>query len=108
MSIWIWVLLGVVYVLSLFLVGFISQQMGIEEGEKKASQNVYNEYGAMGPEGPPGPQGMSGRDGNDGPPGPPGPGIKDEILPNGMSLEEWHRSVEDRLTRVSRRAGMSV
>lgn len=44
MSIWIWILLAIIYVLSIFIVGFIAQQMGIEQGEEKATQSPSSFY----------------------------------------------------------------
>lgn len=82
---------------------------GKQEGKKEAKTDVYNQYGEPGPSGPPGPMGMSGRDGEPGPPGKT-PDAKNLIVDPALklTLAEWKLAVESRLTRVEKKAGMSV
>lgn len=105
------IVLGVVCgLLFTFIVLLFGYSAGKLEGKKEASTNVYN--GEMGLPGPAGPAGPNGSDGNPGPPGPPGktPDAKDLIVDPALklTLDEWKLAVESRLTRVEKRAGMSV
>ncbi len=107
---WIlWVVIAVFWTALVLIAGYASGRI---EGEKKASENVYNAYGEPGPPGPVGATGAMGAPGADGVPGKDGktPDANDLIVdPNlELTLAEWKNSVDTRLTRVERKAGMSV
>jgi hypothetical protein len=96
-----------------FIAGRSSVQL--EEQKKQSDpEKVQDDYGyagpdyASGPAGPIGPVGLTGAMGPPGEQGPPGPGIEDAKLSNGMTVQEFADHVFSRLTRVERKAGMSV
>lgn len=103
------------YLISSLVLGFWTLgvlYLGYHAGRKSAPARITYE-GGIGPTGAPGPPGAPGTDGLDGergpagPPGPPG-NVGGWHLDNGMTLQEWANAVDQRFTRVERKAGMSV
>ncbi len=108
---WIlWVIIIVLWTILVATAFFLAgQAMGRDEAKKFDGSLPGTSPDFI--EGPQGPTGLPGCDGEPGPPGPrgpKGPGIKDEVFHDGMTVEQWRNSVDSRLTRVERKAGMSV
>jgi hypothetical protein len=102
----LWIVALILWSCLLLIVGCYAGWQAKAQAVAQEEPQLVNQYNSI--QGPPGPQGMDGRDGEPGPPGPPGPGIEDEVLEDGMTVKEWIRHVNDRLTRVERKSGMSV
>jgi hypothetical protein len=107
---WLSVILLVLFVLTLLILVLIAgYSSGKQEGKKEAATNIHNGYGEPGPSGPAGPVGAMGAT---------GPAGKDGETPNAndlivdpildLTLAEWKRAVESRLTRVEKKSGLSV
>lgn len=104
---WIlWVVIAILWTVVVLVVGFAAGT------QYKKNQEGIEGTLLEGLQGPPGEAGTDGLDGQPGPPGPPGPpfdiGTYTLESAHGMTLEEWVKSVNERFTRVERRAGMSV
>ena len=95
----LWVIIGILWT---FVVGVAFYSVGAKSIEK----HEEGLQGPPGPAGPTGPAGMIGMDGKDGEPGPPGPEGPPGAVPN--EFMERISAIESRLTRVERKAGMSV
>lgn len=96
------------------ILAFVAGRSSVHMEEKKPEdpEKVSDDYGYVGPlagePGSTGPMGSRGLPGERGEQGPRGPGIDEAILSNGMSVQEFADHVMSRLTRVERKAGMSV
>lgn len=111
------ILLTVIWIMSIcgaFALGRYSvreemkEEQDKEEGNDALEGSYIQSSSPSGPVGAMGPRGLDGTPGEQGPPGPPGPGLDEAFLNNGMSLQEFADHVSSRLTRVERKAGMSV
>lgn len=77
--------------------------------KRKDTDDSHDFTPTVGPMGPTGAMGMPGQQGPPGSPGPPGPGPETWIVPGtDLTLPEWCQSIDDRVTKAARRAGMSV
>lgn len=103
---WIlWVIVAVLWTIVVLGIGFGG---GMQYKKDQAGETTFRE--SIGPMGPAGKDGSPGLRGPEGLPGPPGPAadVLGTELPNGMVLGEWITAVDNRFTRVERKAGMSV
>lgn len=106
------VLCGLMAAVLLLTIGYVSgKQVAKDEAEKNKEEDSerYLEGPGIGLQGPTGPMGATG---NPGPPGRDGetPDARNLIVDPDLelSLMEWKAAVESRLTRVEKKAGMSV
>lgn len=105
-------LLGIAWTVIVFMAGYaVGNEVGkegtnkpwFEDEEEVSWRPVIGATGATGPKGDTGPRGPMGNA------GPPGEDFLDRELPGyNMTGREWVESVENRLTRIGRKAGMSL
>jgi len=106
----LWITIGILWTVVILIIAyFAGMYAGKEEAQKEFEGKVSNVFNQT-VQGPPGPVGPMGPKGEPGLPGPPGPSVEEWEVPGtlGMKLPEWINYVSDRMTRVERKAGMSV
>lgn len=108
-----WILLAIIWLMSVmgaFALGRYSLREEIKDEQVGEANDALESphiesYSSSGPMGAMGPRGL---DGTPGEQGPPGPGVNEARLDNGQTVQEFATHVLARLTRVERKAGMSV
>lgn len=108
-----WILLAIIWLMSVigsFALGRYSAREEMKEEQVgEANDALESSYiQSSSPSGPMGAMGPRGLDGTPGEQGPPGPGVHEAKLDNGQTVQEFATHVLNRLTRVERKAGMSV
>lgn len=105
------ILFAIIWTILIFIVGFSAGKQAEKDTKHESEWKPNTDYIPI--TGPTGMMGPMGEEGPQGPPGPPGPGFDllgahIDVEGVDMSFEEWVGHVSRRLTRVERKAGMSV